>query len=100
MGRGDSMKGLAVAYQSEGDKLCGLALEYTDSGTWKHSWHWPHDRYGHWGIEAVKAAMNDLRCGDMQQEILAAVRRIKDRYALADRMKEYIKIQEEGGWNT
>jgi len=79
-----------MAYQSEGDKLCNAALEYTDAGTWKSSWHWPHDQYGHWGVEAVEKALEDLRCGDMQSEIDAAIRRIKDRYALAERMKEYI----------
>lgn len=83
-----------MAYQSEGDKLCGKALEYTDCGIWKHSWYWPRDQYGHWGVKAVKKALEDLRCKDMQIEIEDAVRRIKDRHALADRMKDYIQQHE------
>ncbi len=83
-----------MAYQSEGDKLCNSAREYTDSGTWQHSWHWPRDKYGHWGVEGVKTALVDLRCEDMRSEIEFVVRRIKDRYALAERMKEYIVQQD------
>ena len=72
------------------EDLCRAAKDFTDTGTWYYSWHWRRNN-GYWNELSVEDALEDLRCGDMQQEIEAAIAHIKRRYALADEMKDYLE---------
>ena len=77
-------------------QLCEAAREFTDAGTWKHSWHWPTKNGGWWSSESLAAALKDLKCeGDMQREIDEVTHYVRRRYALAGEMRERLASYDE-----
>ena len=81
--------------ESRTQKLYERAKEFTDQGTWKHSWHWPKGNHGLINTVTLKAALSSLCCNDMAAEISEAVNKIQDRYDLAEEIKDFIKFMEE-----
>lgn len=73
-------------------------VAFTDSGTWKHSWHWDRNRNIAWQpitIKGAKQMLTDLGCdGSADEEIERATKRIRDRYAVADELRAIISKAE------
>jgi hypothetical protein len=71
---------------------------FTDAGTWKHSWHWDRNRAIPWQpitLKGAKQMLADLGCdGSDDEEIAACSERIRQRYAVADELREIIRKAE------
>jgi hypothetical protein len=73
-------------------------VAFTDAGTWKHSWHWDRDKRIPWRpitLKGAKQMLQDLGCGgSAEDEIAACSERIRQRYAVANELREIIRKAE------
>ena len=77
------------------ESLRNRVVAYTDAGTWKASWHWDRRNNGSITLEGAKQMLADLGCDKCEgEEILMAVQHIRERYKLADELRETIRGME------
>ena len=71
---------------------------FTDSGSWKHSWHWDRNRNIPWKPITLTGAtqmLADLGCeGSEDEEIEQAATRIRERYSVAAELRAIIQKEE------
>lgn len=83
-------------YYSVTDDLEQRVTAYTDAGTWKHSWHWQRTANGVITLKGAQQMLADLRCDTCEgEEILMAVQHIRERYKLANELRDTIRIMKE-----
>ena len=76
-------------------KMQERATAYTDAGTWKCSWHWKRTSSGSVTLDGARQMLHDLKCeGSEGVEMLEEIQQIRDRYKLADEIREVIALME------